>query len=175
MKRIILFLSATSLLLFYTCIGDALTLKIDRMIREYRDQDRFSGTIMVAHNKKEIYYQGFGYLDREKKIPNTPNQCLKIGSIVKDFTAVLILQLTEQNKLQLDDTIGKYLDDFPGDISRKVTIRQLLKHESGFGDYLMSPELSKILPDLKSVSDIISIFKDRPLLFEPGTRERYSN
>jgi len=173
MKRLILFLSAT--FLFYSCLNDALPLKIDHMIRQYRSQDRFSGTAMVAHDGDEIYYQGFGFLDREKKIPNTANQMLKIGSIVKDFTAVLILQLTEQNKLQLDGTIGKYIDDFPDDISRKVTIRQLLRHESGFGDYLMSPELGKILPDLKSVSDIINLFIDRPLLFEPGTGERYSN
>ena len=175
MNRLILFLSATFLFLFYSCLSDALPLKIDHMIRQYRSQDRFSGTAMVAHDGDEIYYQGFGFLDREKKIPNTANQMLKIGSIVKDFTAVLILQLTELNKLQLDDTIGKYIDYFPDDISQKVTIRQLLRHESGFGDYLMSPELGKILPDLKSVSDIINLFIDRPLLFEPGTGERYSN
>ena len=58
MKRLILFLSATSLFLFYSCFSDALPLKIDHMIRQYRSQDRFSGTALVAQDGDEIYYQG---------------------------------------------------------------------------------------------------------------------
>jgi CubicO group peptidase (beta-lactamase class C family) len=157
------------------CFDNSVTMKIDDMIREYRGQDRFSGTALVAKNGEEIYYQGFGYLDRENQLPNSADQMLKIGSIVKDFTAVLILQLMEQNQLNLDDAINKYLDDFPNDVGEKVTIRQLLRHESGFGDYLRTPDLGRLLPELKTVNSIMQLFKDQPLMFEPGSDESYSN
>ena len=159
-----------------SCSFEGLPQKTDRMIREYRAADRFSGTVLIAHEGNIIFNQGFGYLDREQKIPNVPQTRLKIGSIVKDFTAVTILRLMEQNKLNLDDTIGKYQDDmFPPEINNAVTIRQLLRHESGFGDYLMQPEFRNQMQTLKSVPQIIALFREQPLLFEPGTRSEYSN
>lgn len=162
-------------LVMTACSFEGLPQKTDRMLREYRAVDRFSGTVLIAHEDEIIYYQGFGYLDRDKKIPNVPQTRLKIGSIVKDFTAVTILRLAEQSKLDLDDHIGKYLSIFPEEISNNVTIRQLLRHESGFGDYLMLPEFRGQIGSIKSVSQIIELFNDQPLLFEPGTQERYSN
>jgi CubicO group peptidase (beta-lactamase class C family) len=175
MKLLKSFLLIFMIIAAMKCISDSLTLKIDDMIREFRAQDRFSGTVMVAHEGREIFYQGFGYYNREENITNTPDKPLKIGSIVKDFTAVLILQLNEHRKLNLDDTIGKYISLFDDEINRKITIRHLLRHESGFGDYLMLASSTSKLSELKSVDKIIELFKDQPLLFEPGTDVRYSN
>lgn len=100
---------------------------------------------------------------------------MKIGSIVKDFTAVVMLQLAEQGKLRLDDPIGNYLNDFSLEVLEKVTIRHLLRHEAGFGDHLMIPGSLEKLDALKTVQDIINYFKNEPLLFAPGTAEQNSN
>jgi len=153
------------------CTFDGLPQKTDKMIREFRQNDLFSGTALIAHEGDIIYNQGFGYIDREKKIPNTPQSQLKIGSIVKDFTAVVILQLMEQGKLDLDDPIINYINDFPENISNQVTIRQLLRHESGFGDYLMLPQTREKINSLPTVQSIVDLFKSEPLLFEPGTAQ----
>ncbi|MEZ4748227.1 MAG: serine hydrolase [Calditrichia bacterium] len=148
---------------------------IDATVKQYAEKDLFSGVVLVTENGKPVYETAFGMLDREQNIPMKTDTKLKIGSIVKDFTAVLILQLAEQNKLDLDDPMGKYLDMFPAEISQKVTIRQLLRHEAGFGDYLRDPLPRETMDSLTTVARIIDLFKNEPLLFEPGTDEQYSN
>lgn len=147
----------------------------DATVKQYAEKDLFSGVVLVTENGKPVYEKAFGMLDREQNIPMKTDTKLKIGSIVKDFTAVLILQLAEQNKLDLDDPMGKYLDMFPAEISQKVTIRQLLRHEAGFGDYLRDPLPRETMDSLTTVERIIDLFKNEPLLFEPGTDEQYSN
>ncbi len=148
---------------------------IDATVKQYAEKDLFSGVVLVTENGKPVCEKAFGMLDREQNIPMKTDTKLKIGSIVKDFTAVLILQLAEQNKLDLDDPMGKYLDMFPAEISQKVTIRQLLRHEAGFGDYLRDPLPRETMDSLTTVARIIDLFKNEPLLFEPGTDEQYSN
>jgi D-alanyl-D-alanine carboxypeptidase len=99
--------------------------------------DSFFGAVLVAKNGRPNFVQAYGLADREHKVPNTLNTRFRIGSMNKMFTATSILQLAEAGKLGLDDSLGKYLIDYPNkDIATKVTIRQLLTHTGGTERYL---------------------------------------
>jgi len=152
-----------------------ITILVDNLMNDYLKQDLFSGAVLVAKDREPVYLKAFGKADSENDRDNRTDTKFDIGSINKDFTSVAILQLVEKGKLKLDDNIGKYLNQFPKDVLDKVTIRQLLTHISGFGDYFMIPGVIQKLKDLTTIDQIINTFKDQPLLFEPGTDREYSN
>ncbi|MEO5975986.1 MAG: serine hydrolase, partial [Chryseolinea sp.] len=83
--------------------------KLDRLIRAYADYGKFNGTVLVAEKGIVIYQKGFGLADMEWNIPNQPDTKHRLGSITKQFTSMLIMQLVEQGKLRLDVPISTYV------------------------------------------------------------------
>jgi D-alanyl-D-alanine carboxypeptidase len=137
--------------------------------------DQFSGAVLVARNGKPVFAQAYGLADREKKIPNTLKTAFRIGSMNKMFTATSILQLAHGGTLGLDDSVGKYLTDYPNKgIATKVTIRQLLTHTGGTGD-IFGPDFEKHRLELRTLQDYIKLYGNRAPQFEPGSRWEYSN
>ena len=137
--------------------------------------DDFSGAVMIAKGGKAVMAQAYGLADREHNIPNTLKTRFRIGSMNKMFTAVATLQLAEAQKLDLKDTVGKYLTDYPNkDVASKVTIQQLLKHTGGTGD-IFGPEFAEHRLELRTLEDYVRLYRNRGLKFEPGTRWEYSN
>lgn len=136
---------------------------------------RFSGTILVAADGKPLVEGAWGEADREQKIPNTAETAYDVGSIGKLFTQIAILQLLEKGKLSLDDPFGKYLTSYPDpDVASKVTIRQLLLHSSGMGD-IFDQSGSENLGSMAELKDFLPLFAHKPLAFEPGSANLYSN
>lgn len=154
---------------------DDLVTKIDELVSQSYNMDLFSGTVTVAENGKPIYQKAIGYADIENKVPNKMNTAFNFGSIGKMFTGAAILKLAEEEKLNLDDNIDKYINYFPEEIAKKITIRHLLKHEAGLGDYLNNPKFRQNVNSYRSLNDLMNLIKDEQLLFEPGTSNRYSN
>jgi D-alanyl-D-alanine carboxypeptidase len=104
---------------------------LEAAVRDYATAHNFSGTILAQHKGKPIYQQSFGVADRAFDNPVKTNTKFRIASITKAFTAVLVLQLYEQGKLDLRATIKTYLPDYRGDGAGRVTIHHLLNHTSG--------------------------------------------
>jgi CubicO group peptidase (beta-lactamase class C family) len=99
--------------------------------------DHFAGAVLIAHNGKPVFAQAYGLADREHNLSNTVKTRFHIGSMNKMFTAVAIVQLAQQGKLDFDDPVGKYLKDYPNqDIATKVTIRHLLTHRAAQAIFL---------------------------------------
>ncbi|MBS1975714.1 MAG: beta-lactamase family protein, partial [Bacteroidetes bacterium] len=97
----------------------------------------------------------------------------RIGSTSKQFTALLIMQLINENKISTGDTAGKFI---PGFRHGSVTIQQLLTHQSGIPDYLLNDDyLSKLLVNKYSPDELVKQFCSDSPGFEPGTRFSYSN
>ena len=92
--------------------------------RECEKQKIWGLAIAVARDGHILYEGGFGFKDAEKLKPIDPETHFEIGSITKQFTAAAILQLKEQGKLSLDDTLAKYVPNFPH--GSEISIRQLL-------------------------------------------------
>lgn len=90
----------------------------------------------VVQNGRLIWSQGFGFADRENRIPATPDTAYPIASITKTFASMLLLQLVEQGKLRLDDPVVKYLDAelmtkyFGGSHDDTIKVRHVLTHTS---------------------------------------------
>src|SRR5580692_8318840 len=107
--------------------------KLDTLIDAYVSQFGFNGGVFVATKGSVIFEKGFGYKNKSTKALIDSNTIFQIGSITKQFTSAMILQLLELNKLSLQDSLTKYIPDYPnGD---KITIEQLLTHTSGVYNY----------------------------------------
>ncbi len=150
--------------------------KIDGLMKQYYDYGQFNGSILVAEKGKIIYEKGFGMANMEWSLPNQPDTKFRIGSITKQFTAALILQLVEEGKVKLDGKLSDYLPDYRKDTGSKVTIHQLLNHTTGIPSYTnRSDFMAEISRDPYSVADFVKKFASDDLEFEPGTKFSYNN
>ena len=150
--------------------------EIDSYLKRMGDADIFSGAIVIAREGKPVFAHGYGYADREKKIPNTVETPFFSASVIKLFTGLAIGQLVEQGKLSYDDPLAKFLPDFPDpESARKIRIKHLLSHTSGLGDYLGTQAYREALDQMVSVKARIDILPRKPPAFEPGTKMLYSN
>jgi CubicO group peptidase (beta-lactamase class C family) len=138
-------------------------------------QGLMSGDMLIEHDGQTIYLKCWGKANRETKAPITADTKFRLGSLNKMFTAVAVLQLLDQKKLTLEDTVGKFLPLYPNkEIADNVTIRELLTNSGGTGD-IFGPEFDQNRLKLKTNADYVKLYGDRPPLFKPGTQERYSN
>ncbi len=135
----------------------------------------FSGAVLVADHGRILLNRGYGMSNQDLGEPNTPETRFFIGSITKQFTAAAILALQEDSLLNIDDSIAKYLPDYPPDPGNRITIKELLTHTSGIPNYTDDAELIVRRSIPMTPEQIIEIFKYRPLEFEPGSRFKYSN
>ncbi len=149
--------------------------KMERYLQAAQDVWGFQGSALVAYDGRVILSRGYGKANYAFEEPNTPETKFFIGSITKQFTATAIMLLEERGRLDVDDPISKYLPDYPEPAADKITIRHLLTHTSGVPNYTEVPEVllrrtSRIAP-----SELLSLFENEPLEFEPGTDFHYSN
>lgn len=150
--------------------------KIDRLLNLYNSFGEISGTVLVAQNGKIIYKKAFGLANREWEIENTIDTKFRIGSLTKQFTATMILQLVDEKKLKLKDNISTHLLSYREDIGKKVTIHQLLNHTSGIPNYTNRPDfITKIIRNYIPTVALVKEFCSDDLAFEPGERFSYSN
>ena len=87
--------------------------KLESLLNEYYKFKVFNGSVLVSENGKVIYKNGFGLANMEWNNPNTTDTKFRIGSVTKQFTAMLIMQLVEEGKLKLDVPITTYIPDYP--------------------------------------------------------------
>jgi CubicO group peptidase (beta-lactamase class C family) len=148
--------------------------KIDALVQKYCDYGQFNGSLLVAENGTVLLKKGYGYANFEWDIPCTPDTKFRLGSMTKQFTGMLVMQQVEKGSIRLDDSLMKYLPDYPNSEGRKVTVRHLLNHTSGIPNYT---EMISFRTDRNPypLEKLIAVFADKPLEFEPGTRWKYSN
>jgi CubicO group peptidase (beta-lactamase class C family) len=165
-------------ILFLVNVGTSnsqdLARKMDTLLNAYANQFKFSGVAFVTKEGKVLLQKGYGYKNFAKKIPNDPGGVFQIGSVTKQFTAAVILRLQEQGKLNVQDKLRKYISDFPG--SDRITVEHLLTHTSGIYNYtndnrFMNNESLKHV----ELDRMISMMKEKPLEFTPGSKFSYSN
>ena len=150
--------------------------KIDALLRQYVANRQFNGSVLVADRGKVIFKRGYGMANMEWNIANTPTTKFRLGSITKQFTAMLIMQLVEQGKLKLDGKITDYLPDYPKATGSKVTLHHLLTHTSGIPSYTDFPGFFETMSRDPSTPDaLVKTFSGLPLEFEPGSKFSYDN
>jgi CubicO group peptidase (beta-lactamase class C family) len=138
--------------------------------------DEFSGVVLIAKDARVLFHEAYGLADRDQKVPNRKDTKFNLGSINKNFTRVAIHQLARQGKLGLDDPIKKLLPDYPNpQAAEKVTVRHLLNMTSGIGDFFGDRYDATPKEKIRALRDYLPFFADKPLEFEPGTSNKYSN
>ncbi|HCF53852.1 MAG TPA: penicillin-binding protein, partial [Bacillus sp. (in: Bacteria)] len=95
---------------------------------QYLQNAGFSGTAVIVKNGKVLLNKGYGMANKEQKVPNNSETTFYIGSISKAFVATAIMQLKDQNKLQVEDTVAKYIPNFPQ--GNSIQLKHLLTHTS---------------------------------------------
>lgn len=152
------------------------TAQLNALLNQYADYGQFNGSVLVANKGQIIYKKGFGMANMEWEIPNAPDTKHRLGSITKQFTAMLIMQLVAEGKLDLQATVSKYLPDYSKVNGDKITVHQLLIHTSGTPNYTSFPDFfKKMSRDPYSPTEMVEMFADSTLIFTPGERFAYSN
>jgi len=150
---------------------------IDEYVANYIGKTTPGAAVGIVKDGKIVFLKGYGYADIEKQIPVDPkNTVFEWASTSKLFTWASIMQLVEQNKLDLNVDIKKYLPvEFAQKLEYKqpITMRDIMNHSAGFGDYafntiVFSPEQVVSLEE--------AILRDKPKqYYEVGTASSYSN
>jgi CubicO group peptidase (beta-lactamase class C family) len=165
-------LLALLLLLSVTCFAqDGITTKVDDYIRSEMKAQQIPGvSLAVIKNGEIVLAKGYGLANVEHQVPVKPETIFQSGSMGKQFTATAVMMLVEAGKLSLDDKLIKFFPDGP-DAWRNITIRHLLTHTSGMGDYPNDFDLRRDYTE----DEMIQRIKAIPLTFQPGEKWSYSN
>lgn len=150
--------------------------EIRAYLQRLNEAELLSGAIIIARDGQPIFAQAYGYADRERRIPNTLETPFLMASMTKLFTGLAIGQLVEQGKLSYDDSLAKFLPDFPdAESARKIRIKHLLSHTAGLGDGLPPLENPDYHDARTSIKALVDGFERRAPTAAPGTRYAYSN
>ncbi len=151
-----------------------LTADLDGFLGRFSKTRGFSGAVLVARRGQVIFEKAYGEASREPSTPNQLSTRFNLASVDKIFTAVVVFELIEEQKLALGGKLCDYLPSYPLKEACPITIDQLLTHTSGLGD-VMNPRLIRAVDRFKTPQDYIDTFGKDPLTFKPGKRWTYSN
>lgn len=152
--------------------------EFDRYVARLAAEDRFSGTVVVAHRGRPVLTRSYGWADRERRIRNGPGTIFALGSVTKAFTGVAVAQLAQQGKVHYEEKVGAYLDGFPPSVANAVTVHQLLTHTSGLADF-HSEEFVAQASSWDTVEEfwdgLVGFVRTCEPTLTPGTGNQYSN
>ena len=174
-------LSATLLTLALVTAGYGQTsafdkAKLDQFFDRLAEKNKAMGSLVIVRDGNVLYSRaiGYGQIGEAEKKPLTAASRFRIGSITKMFTAAIVLQLVEEKKLKLTDTLDKFFPQIAN--ANKITIAQILAHRSGIHDSLIDPNLRPTSKTTAITKDelLAIIAKGKPD-FEPDAKLSYSN
>lgn len=170
--------------------------RIDSTLKSFVDAGSIAGvSALIFEKNKEVYYNAFGYANREEKRPMDRNTIVRIYSMTKPITGVALMTLYEQGAFQLDDPLSKYAPEFANmkvykgvDASgnlilepakRPITIRDLTRHTTGFAVGTELPGLKELVQKVdpmnpnNTLSEMAKKLATLPLAFHPGDQWAY--
>ncbi|MEP6948766.1 MAG: serine hydrolase domain-containing protein [Ginsengibacter sp.] len=174
-----------SVLIFFVCLfflnvvygqskqDKQLSKSLDELITQRLPNIAPGCVVLVVKKGDIVYKKAFGTANLELKVPMLTGMIFRIGSMGKQYTAIAILQLVEQGKISLQDSIQKYIKDFPSK-GYTITIENLLTHTSGIKNYQEISNPSAERTDYTPKQGV-DYFKNEPLEFKPGSQFKYSN
>ncbi|KEQ29372.1 hypothetical protein N180_07440 [Pedobacter antarcticus 4BY] len=143
---------------------------IDSILTTYVKNGQFDGSILIGKGSKVIYAHQYGLANRQFHVPITSTTKFPVASITKLYTAILILKLQEEKKLDINKTIDQYIPDILPESSTKITIKQLLTHTSGLPKEKIAAYKTRF-----NITEFIEKNIVDTLLTKPGTRYDYNN
>jgi CubicO group peptidase (beta-lactamase class C family) len=162
--------------LLFTCATLALSQSsLDSAVAEYvkaeMERQHIPGlALLVTRDGKVVRSEGFGLANVELQVPVKPETIFQSGSVGKQFTATAVMMLVEAGKIGLNDPLTKYFPEAPPSW-KNVTVRELLSHTGGFGDYPKDFNFRKDWTE----PQLLKLVESIPLAYPPGTKWEYSN
>jgi CubicO group peptidase (beta-lactamase class C family) len=168
MNKIALYFALFIFLLTFSRV--ATTDEADDFVQQEMQRQQIPGlALLVIHHGQIVKSKGYGMANLEHQVPVKPETIFQSGSVGKQFTATAVMMLVEDGKISLQDPIAKYLkvpDQWKG-----ITIRHMLSHTTGLGDYPEDFDLRKDYTE----EELLQMVTKQPLLFQPGENWNYSN
>lgn len=143
--------------------------EIEKHAASLSAEDSFSGVVLVAKGDRIIVNRAYGLADQEWKAPNRTDTLFHMASVGKMFTAAAVLKLAGEGKLSLDDSLAKWVPEYPHAEAAKITLRHLLTHSAGIGEW----DGRQVRGEHSGAE--LAATMTQPLQFEPGARFNYSN
>lgn len=154
--------------------AQSLDAKIEGLIlNELKDKNGPGAAFMVAKNGKPIFKKAFGNANLELDVKLGEDYKFQLGSMTKQFTAVAIMILEDQGKLNTNDLVSKYIPDYPN--GNAIKIHHLLTHTSGIKDFTKMKSLREIAQKEVSPKMMVDFFKNEAVDFQPGEKFDYNN
>lgn len=145
---------------------------LDEKVLASAGGESLDGTVLVAVNGDIVLHKAYGWANRELEAASRPDTVCRIGSVTKPLTAAAVMRLAAKG-LRTGDPVAEYVPGFPsGD---RITLRHLLMHTSGIPNLTEQPSFGEQAKTRRSVDELIALFREKPLEFEPGSRFKYSN
>jgi CubicO group peptidase (beta-lactamase class C family) len=172
LKQIMIFVIA--ILTMQTSYSQSLETQIDSVLTTvFKESDEPGAVFLVAKDGEPIYRKAFGQANIELDVNMKTENVFQIGSMTKQFTAIAIMMLQEQRKLNVNDVISKYIPDYPN--GNNITIHHLLTHTSGIKDFTKMKSIMSIAKKDLTSKELVDFFKDEPVNFLPGEKFDYNN
>lgn len=150
--------------------------QINALLTKANELRQFNGTVLVADASGVVFKRGYGYANFEWQILNTPDVRFRLGSITKQFTSMVVMQLVGEGKIKLDGKVTDYLPDYRKDTGDRVTIKHLLNHTSGIPSYTSQPGFfAEVSRDPYKVAEFVKKYASGDLEYEPGAKWAYNN
>jgi N-acyl-D-amino-acid deacylase len=146
---------------------------VDSVLTYLHERQLFNGTVLLAEKGKVIYKKAFG-ISGPQGNPLTTASSFNLASVSKQFYAMMIMMLKEENKLSYDDPVKKFLPEFP---YPGVTLRNLMNHTSGLPEYFSIADRDMNLMDTLTNESMLQLLEKKkpPLVFTTGDRFTYCN
>lgn len=148
---------------------------IDKVVQTLYENEQFQGAVLISVKGKVVYKNAVGYANIKDSIPNTCDTKFRIASFTKPFTAMLILQLMEDELIELDGMLTDYLPEFTVKGGENITIHQLLTYTAGITGHPRIPDLDDIEKQHYSREELLDLINSYELVYKPGEGREYSN
>ena len=149
--------------------------EVDAFVRTQMAARRIPGvSVAVVKDGHVVMTRGYGLANVEHQVPATPETMYQLASVTKQFTATAVMMLVEAGKLTLATPLRSVLPDVPAAWA-DVTVAQLLTHTSGIPSYTSLPDFSRNFRKDYTPSELVTLVRDQPMDFAPGTKFRYNN
>jgi len=170
-KLLPLFLLSYFIAISFFSYGQSKFVTLDKELIELNKERLFNGSVLVAKNGVIIYQKNVGYADIEHAVPIVTNTKFELASISKTFTAILILQLVESGKINLEAKVSEYIPEFTRSDAGQITIHNLLSHTSGIQDFV------GLNYDFASWTrkEFLEGLQETPINFKAGTQFQYAS
>lgn len=156
--------------------GD-LRARADAYVERTWPADGPGAAVIITRGGRTIYARGRGLADVDARTPITPDTVFRMGSITKQFTAAVIMQLVQEGRISLDDPVSRFFPDYPQP-GAGATVRQLLNHTVGIQSYTAIPGFMQDEANMTrayTTAEMIALSRDLPAPSRPGEAWNYNN